>query len=447
MRTKGLENVTILCAPFQDVKFIEPFDIVFCIGVFEYSNLFVDNNDPFNYILKYFSDILKPDGELVIAIENQFGLKYFSSSKEDHTEVMYDGLEGYHRWPGKEKTFGYRELKALIEKEFNKTEFYFPYPDYKTPTCILSENFFSKVNAGELVGNIHPNRFLTNPKTNFDERLVILELEKNKMLPFFSNSFLIVAGKQGIYSMKFNCLGLIYNNRVKKFQTETSFKEKSDGSILVDKALPNDQNMVETDLVKLCKVQSDWIDGPTLHGQILQSVKEKDAKLEDIFALVRIWIDKLKSLSNEINGDYYLNGKYFDCLWSNSFIRDGECKFIDLEWEWQREIKLNVLLIRNLYIFLVDISGMTDLNPEFNWKSRYTLIKNITQKLGVKVKKSDFREFCELEARFDNLAYGEDYRRSWYYVNLSLKHKVFLAFILKIISVYRKIYGRITHDS
>jgi hypothetical protein len=90
---------------------------------------------------------------------------------------------------------------------------------------------------------------------------------------------------------------------------------------------------------------------------------------------------------------------------------------------------------------------MTDLNPEFNWKSRYTLIKNITQKLGVKVKKSDFREFCELEARFDNLAYGEDYRRSWYYVNLSLKHKVFLAFILKIISVYRKIYGRITHDS
>jgi SAM-dependent methyltransferase len=447
MRTKELDNVTILCAPFQDIKFKEPFDIIFCIGVFEYSNIFVESEDPFNYILKYFSDILKADGEIVIAIENQFGLKYFSSSKEDHTEVMYDGLEGYHRFPGKEKTFGYNELKWLIERYFNSIEFYFPYPDYKTPSCILSEKFLCKFNTGELSGNFHASRFLDSLESNFDEKLVLIELGKNKMLPFFSNSFLIVAGKQSIHSMKLNCLGLIFNNRVKKFQTETIFKEKGDGGIIVDKTLPNGLNTVEDDLVVLHKVQSDWIEGLTLHGQILQRVKDRESTVENIFALSKIWIEKLRSLSKEVNGDYYLEGKYLDCLWSNSFIIDGDCKFIDLEWEWQEKIKLNVLLIRNLYIFLIDISSMTDLNPALKKKSRYALIKRISQKLGVEIKKSDFQEFCELEARFDHIAYGEDYKKSWYYVYLSLKHKLLLTYILKVISIYRKIYGKITRDS
>ena len=79
LRTKNMENVSILCAPFQDIKFKERFDIIFCIGVFEYSNVFVNASDPYEAILKYFYDILTPDGVLVLAIENQFGLKYFSS--------------------------------------------------------------------------------------------------------------------------------------------------------------------------------------------------------------------------------------------------------------------------------------------------------------------------------------------------------------------------------
>lgn len=444
LRTKELHNVTIICAPFQEIKFEDQFDIIFCIGVFEYSNMFVESSDPFDYILQYFSDILTPDGEIVIAIENQFGLKYFSSGKEDHTDIMFDGLEGYPRFPNKEKTFGYNELKYLIKRYFNDIDFYFPFPDYKTPSCVLSERFFSKVNAGELIGNFKTNSYLNNQKPLFDERLVLLELEKNKMLPFFSNSFLVVAGKQRILSMKLKSLGLIYNNRAKDFQSETSFTEQKDGSVLVEKSLKNGSDVVVSKFVKLHKLQTKWLDGLTLHAQIRKRVKGKRKTIEDIFALCKIWVAKLISLSTQAGGIFWLDGKYLDCLWSNCIIRDDECEFIDLEWEWNERINLSVLVIRSIYEFLVDIEGMNDLMPALTTISRQSLIKKIAECIGVEINKNDFKAFCNFEARLAYVAYGgKNYKHCWYYIYLSLKHKTILALGLNLLSLYKKIYGRI----
>ena len=61
---------------------------------FEYSSAFISGQDPRDEAL-LFSSLLKPNGTLIIAIENQFGLKYYSSGKEDHTNIMFDGIEGY----------------------------------------------------------------------------------------------------------------------------------------------------------------------------------------------------------------------------------------------------------------------------------------------------------------------------------------------------------------
>jgi 16S rRNA A1518/A1519 N6-dimethyltransferase RsmA/KsgA/DIM1 with predicted DNA glycosylase/AP lyase activity len=50
LRTKNMDNVSILSAPFQEIKFKERFDIIFCIGVFEYSNMFVIAADPYDFV-------------------------------------------------------------------------------------------------------------------------------------------------------------------------------------------------------------------------------------------------------------------------------------------------------------------------------------------------------------------------------------------------------------
>ena len=98
-RTRDLNSVSVICAPFQEIQFSQKFDIIFCIGVFEYSAAFIGGDDPYDAALRYFSDMLTPDGMVVVAIENQFGLKYFNSAREDHLGAMFEGLEGYHGIP------------------------------------------------------------------------------------------------------------------------------------------------------------------------------------------------------------------------------------------------------------------------------------------------------------------------------------------------------------
>ena len=70
-RTRGLDGVSIICAPLQEIRFSTKFDVIFCIGVYEYSESFVGGDAPHDAVLSYFSDILTPNGVVVIAIENQ----------------------------------------------------------------------------------------------------------------------------------------------------------------------------------------------------------------------------------------------------------------------------------------------------------------------------------------------------------------------------------------
>src|SRR3546814_4502158 len=83
LRTRDLDTVSIICGPFQEIEFVQKFDAIFCIGVFEYPAAFIAGEDPYRAALDYFSKMLTDDGILIIAIENQFGLKYFGS--EEHT--------------------------------------------------------------------------------------------------------------------------------------------------------------------------------------------------------------------------------------------------------------------------------------------------------------------------------------------------------------------------
>jgi len=188
LRTKELQSVSIICAPLQEIKFSEKFDIIFCVGVDEYSASLVAGKDPYDLVLNYFRGLLTPNGILVIAIENQFGLKYFNSSHDDHLEVMFKGLEGYHVHGANVRTFGKTELENSLKKYFSSIEFYYPYPDHKLPDCVISHEFLEAGRAGELVSQVKSRDYVDGVQHLWNEKLVSLELARNRMLPFFSNS-------------------------------------------------------------------------------------------------------------------------------------------------------------------------------------------------------------------------------------------------------------------
>ena len=441
LRTKELPNVSVLCAPFQELRFKKKFDVVFCVGVLEYSNIFVESEKPFDAMLELFKDLLAPGGVLVLAIENQFGLKYFASAGEDHNNIMFDGLEGYPQHD-RERTFGYTELKALVKRHFRELEFYFPYPDYKTPSCVLSEKLFPLVNAGELVGGIPHNKYLNYPRPLFDELFALPELARNQMLPFFSNSFLVVAGQEGPLPVKMDCLGQYFNtSRAKKFHTVTKFVE-TPGGVRSRKTNLLGQEQITEGPLTLRNCDDAWQDGVSLHERVILTSKRRDLTLAEMFAPCRTWTDFLRSSAVREGGEYLLDGKHFDSIWKNTYIRDAKCVFIDQEWEWKEKINLNVLVVRCVYDFLYDISLLTDVSPALKGASRKALVKKIAAAFGVELRNSDFRAFCDLESRACSLIFGINCRKHKAYLNLALWNTKVLSFLLSVKALSRRLAAK-----
>lgn len=189
-RNQQYENVEILVGNFQDIEknLEETYDYITLIGVFEYSEGYIGTAEPYVEMLRRVISHLKPQGKLVIAIENRLGLKYWAGCTEDHVGKYFEGLEGYPQTSGV-KTFSRKELMKLIEQAGNlKTTFYYPYPDYKFPLMIYSDKRLPK--KGELKENFQ--NFDRKRMLLFQETRVYDSLIESELFQEFSNSFLVV---------------------------------------------------------------------------------------------------------------------------------------------------------------------------------------------------------------------------------------------------------------
>ena len=412
LRTTGLENVSIICAPFQEIDFIEKFDLIFCVGVYEYSSSFVSGDDPYDAVLSYFSDLLTPNGMVTIAIENQFGLKYFNASREDHTGTLYEGLEGYRVHGGQVRTFGKQELASNLKKHFSAIDMYFPYPDYKLPTCIASEKFLASPAAGELVSQIDSRDYGGDLGKSWDESLVTLELSKNGMLPFFSNSFLVFAAKSKIAGVSFDQLALmISSGRTAKFRTVTRIVEESDRAVSAIKTLiSGDQEVREGQLI-LRETRSKWVDARSLQAVLKDSCLSKETELDVIFAPCSQWIDFLSEKSEVIDGVKMVDGSFIDCTFANAFIESGEISIIDWEWVWTEQLKMNVVVVRAIFLFLENLHRSKKGAKALGTRSTRKLIEQIALTMGIRVDRADFNEFVELESVLQSKVQGEREQR------------------------------------
>ena len=162
------------------------FDHVTLIGVLEYAGVFSKEDRPFHHILKSARKVMKNDGSLWVAIENKLGMKYFAGCKEDHTGRYFEGIEGYPHQEGP-RTFSKRELTKLAEECGFVCEFYYPYPDYKLPVKVFSDEYLPQ--KGELSRNWQS--FDADRMKLFDESKAFDSVLDAGLFPEFSNSFLV----------------------------------------------------------------------------------------------------------------------------------------------------------------------------------------------------------------------------------------------------------------
>lgn len=194
-RNQKYENIEILVGNFQEIEPNLPndYDYITLIGVLEYAEAYINSGgSSYQEFVQIIRKHLKPDGKLIVAIENKYGLKYWAGCKEDHVSSYYEGIEGYTHTKGV-KTFSKAGLIRLFSDCGMKVEaFYYPYPDYKLPMVIYSDSYLPK--KGELNNN-HMN--LDNERIiSFDEGKVYDSLIEDELFDIFSNSYLIVVGKE-----------------------------------------------------------------------------------------------------------------------------------------------------------------------------------------------------------------------------------------------------------
>ncbi len=137
-RHAAQNNLDIVVDDFATMELADKYDYVVVIGVMEYAAWTSPGENPADAFLRKASSFLKPDGKMLLAIENRLGFKYLSGAREDHLGRFFAGIDNY---VGESvRTYSRQELTEKIEGAgLHVSRFFYPYPDYKFPEEIFTD--------------------------------------------------------------------------------------------------------------------------------------------------------------------------------------------------------------------------------------------------------------------------------------------------------------------
>lgn len=378
-RCQYQDNVTIMVANFLDLNLLEifgsgSFDKITLIGVLEYVPKFSsgNENDSIQELLDVCNNLLKHDGELIIAIENKIGLKYLLGWEEDHLNIKHFGTESLYRKDGVQ-TFSKKELtKKLKINSFSNITFYYPFPDYKLPSLIIRDQKKSiyRKDSKRLISALFSNlKFRNYSESDTPEILVNRVLDNflyEEEIGIISNSFLISAKKETSKPQNIlkNFEDIYYYSVTRKFKysSEIIFKIQED-NILMNKTFQSDSVLEQPLSLNKNSIKNQIIIDGELFQNILMDfyLKDNHKEFDEFFGN---WI---KFLDKNI---LFFPNRTFDLTPYNTILDfDNKFHFIDTE-EWILKKDLTSIQIIDRYIrenlnmfkwFLDNENSLTDL--------------------------------------------------------------------------------------
>jgi SAM-dependent methyltransferase len=409
-RCRDLSNVRVFCSDFQDIDPGRKFDVVTLIGVLEYSPVFFKGGDPFRECLDLARSFLEPGGVLLLAIENQLGLKYFCGAPEDHTGKPYDGVQDLYQ-SGGVRTVGRAELgRVLRDAGFAGVEFQYPFPDYKLPSWVVTqlgletEGFDPAAILGT-IEPVHDGRPMSLPA---DERRIRPVLQRNGLLADLSNSFLVLATPSpgaarspGLSPPGLLAAGYV-TDREPWFNTRTTMRVEGDGTMLVEKSrlTPGDAP-AGVEILNVTSVRP-YRSGTQLDQAVTEALRRDD--LDAATRLLRRWIDHLLAhgLATRDERDPYasvLKPDFFDCTPANLVIEGEGLAQIDLEWHYLGQLPVRTLALRYLKLFTSKEAAL--LRRHLN--GRADLADQLLQRLGIRFSPEQERAAREQLSRINSV--------------------------------------------
>lgn len=419
-RTRDLNNVTVVCDKFDDFSCDQRFDVVTLIGVLEYANLFTAGAHPTLAMLERVRNFLKPSGKLIIAIENQLGLKYFAGAPEDHIGIPMYGIEARYR-NDQPQTFGRKELAGLIKQAgFLSTEFLAPFPDYKLPVSIVTERGFScdAFDAAALAWQSVCRDPQLPPNLAFSPELVWPTVVNNGLALDLANSFLIVASLA-------ECEGLVPPNRLAWHYTtdrRTELCKRAEfleidahkAEVRYQRLNQNADNPVVGSLLQHYLPERDeYRRGNVLSSEIIRAVTQDGWRIEEVSHCLHQWINFISKLAKEqkqtidlSDPSSQLPGGFFDCIPQNIIISsDNSFHVIDKEWVANEKLELGYLTFRSVWAVLHTIKRFGRPEKE-SIKTPYDFILSVMNGLGWIITNEDIARWIEFEYKIQSEVAG-----------------------------------------
>ena len=375
-RNEACENLEIVVGNLNDMVFPDKFDYIVLNGVFEYAMSFTPGDKPYEDFLSYIMKFLKPGGILLVAIENRLGLKYFAGAPEDHTNAYMDGLKNY---PGNDsvRTFSKSEWLDLMEAcGLFHHKFYYPYPDYKFPCEIFTDQTLESQKYGRKIWNFTEYRFEL-----FSEREMAATFLKEGMMDRFVNSFLIEMSARPLQPEREVLYAKMNMDRADRFAIMTTIEE-TDGerqavkSPLTNAAGPHILGMAKAFAKKegryaLLKgkvgdgrIRYPYLRTKSLGAEASEAIREYDK--ERVRALVRevyehCLLSDAKTVEyrtaafQEVFGEERLEAPLacicpanIDLILDNIFPDEGKMAIIDGEWIFDFPVPITFIIWRTI---------------------------------------------------------------------------------------------------
>ncbi|MFS2156627.1 glycosyltransferase [Pseudomonas sp. Pseusp122] len=416
-RTRDQDNVTVLAERFDAFDSDERFDVITLVGVLEYASMFSRDSDAALSMLKRVHQLLRLDGKLFIAIENQLGLKYFAGAPEDHLCVPMYGIEGRYI-KGQPQTFGRRRLAQLIAAAgFEQTQFLYPAPDYKLPHSITTERGFTvpSFDAAALAWqNVKKDPQLPGA-TGFNLERAWPVVIENGLGMELANSFLIAASNTAEPVVAADILAYHYNtSRQPAFCKASLFIETASGIEVHHKPLraeasPDGEGEVRH---RLSEVDA-YVSGKPLSQRFFNIATTPDWGIQDFALFIRQYLDTLRMLLAEQgqscelrDANERLPGIFIDAVPHNILMgRDGSPTLIDIEWEATAGVELGHLLLRSLLLL---IASATPFYPSVMPPTRRQFIMETLRAAELPVMDADLGRYIAREALFQSFVTSRD---------------------------------------
>jgi len=421
LRCREKENLEIIVGNLNDIVFDKKFDYITLIGVLEYQDSYTETPNPYRDFLINIKRLLKPDGKLLIAIENQYGLKYWCGTPEDHVGIPFESINQYRDVDKGVRTFSKKSLETLIkESGFAHTYFYYPLPDYKLPVIIYSQDVLPSRQDAENVENMRVNYSAGKSTVVADEKSLYADIVENGVFEFFANSFLVECSDCGDLGKV--TYAKLPDERKEQYRILTRFTrehtvEKKPLSkvceqnhmrqMLKSQSIFSKNGMNIVEYTENGILTCDYVHKPLLEDVILKASEERN--VSEIYRLMDLLYEEILHSSEQIawkdnilytldigieeNENLYgpiLKLGFLDMNFRNAFYCDGELLWFDQEWVLEA-VPAKFILYHALIVLYFSYPQL----------GRFCSFEEVTDRYGMQDSIDAFQKFQKL---FEQLA-------------------------------------------